>query len=128
MKNCFLIAFVFLLLSCSKNHISLPDLREKGISTYRADQFQKGLNLYNFRYTNKIKLIDMQGTEIHSWHIQEAEKYHKSSPGLHYVKMDSSKNLFSIVQPHAIIKKSWDNQLIWEKRPYIYRIERYFFD
>lgn len=117
MKKVILFFLVFSFLACTNKRLLDPvHLKSKGIEIYQPAKFQKGLNLYNFRYDLNVKLIDMEGEEHHSWHIQEADKYKGGSDGLHYVSLDTDNNLFALVQVRSIIKKDWNNKLLWEKK------------
>ena len=88
--------------------VAFETLREQGVLTLDKSKAYPGHTLYNSRYSNMVKLIDLEGTLVKKWEVPDP-----TDEGVHMARLDDEGNLFATVQVRSVSKMSPSGDLIW---------------
>jgi len=91
-----------IILACSNQ----PKL-QPSIKTYKPDKFYRGYTLCSSRRTERARLIDMEGNEVHSWEYKQGGTWH-------YAEMLPNGNLLAIIKDVMILELDWNSNLVWK--------------
>ncbi|HKJ69015.1 MAG TPA: aryl-sulfate sulfotransferase [bacterium] len=77
------------------------------VTTYKPDKFYRGYTLCSSRHTERARLIDMEGNEIHSWEFVQGGSWH-------YAEMLPNGHLIAIIKDQMILELDWNSNLVWK--------------
>ncbi len=106
LKGVVTICQLFLLLTLIAHCGPQPEPKPS-VTTYKPDKFYRGYTLCSSRHTERARLIDMEGNEVHSWGYVQGGSWH-------YAEMLPDGHLIAIIKDEMILELDWNSNLVWK--------------